>query len=113
MRPYLSALQIVSRLGCLAFCCQTARCCETTNTFTACQSRVGTKLCRAAGLQERSLTPLVYTIGSSMTSMVGMDRHLWPNLTENKKKKVAFLLEEPISQSGILDDMLNAVIEKF
>ncbi len=41
------------------------------------------------------------------------ERHLWLNLTEIREKEKVFLLDAPISQSGLFGEVVSSVMEKF
>lgn len=45
--------------------------------------------------------------GRSMPAMVSMERHLWLNLMGIKDRDRAFLLDVPISPSGLFGDAIN------
>ncbi len=49
-------------------------------------------------------------VGHSMAGLVMAERHLWLNLTEKEK---AFLLDAPISGSGLFTDAVNTIVNKF
>ncbi len=46
-----------------------------------------------------------------MMGLVMAERHLWLNLTEIMEK--AFLLDAPISGSGLFGDAVNAIVDTF
>ncbi len=39
--------------------------------------------------------------------------HLWLNLTEIREKEKVFLLDAPISRSGLFGEAVSSVVEKF
>ncbi len=41
------------------------------------------------------------------------ERHLWLNLTEIREQEKVFLLDAPISQSGLFGEAVSSVVEKF
>ncbi len=41
------------------------------------------------------------------------ERHLWLNLTEIREKEKVFLMDAPISQSGLFGEAVSAVVDKF
>ncbi len=41
------------------------------------------------------------------------ERHLWLNLTEIREKENVFLMDAPISQSGLFGEAVSAVVDKF
>ncbi len=71
------------------------------------------ELCRATDLALRATKHAARAIGRSMTGSVTAERHLWLNLTKIREKKKAFLLEAPISSSGLFGDAVNSVVNKF
>ncbi len=48
-----------------------------------------------------------------MAGSVAAERHLWLNLTEIREKEKVFLLDAPISQSGLFGEGVSAVVDKF
>ncbi len=52
-------------------------------------------------------------IRCSMAGLVVAECHLWLNLTEIREKEKAFLLDAPISSSGLFSDVVNPVVDKF
>ncbi len=48
-----------------------------------------------------------------MARSVAAERHLWLNLTEISEKEKVFLLDAPISQSGLFGEAVSSVVEKF
>ncbi len=48
-----------------------------------------------------------------MAGSVTAECHLWLNLTEIREKEKVFLLDAPISQSGLFGKAVNSVVEKF
>ncbi len=48
-----------------------------------------------------------------MAGSVATERHLWLNLTEISEKEEVFLLDAPISQSGLFGEAVSSVVEKF
>ncbi len=48
-----------------------------------------------------------------MAGSVAAERHLWLNLTEIREKEKVFLLDTPISQSGLFGEAVSLVVEKF
>ncbi len=53
-----------------------------------------------------------HTLGRSMAGSVAAEHHLCLNLTEIREKKV-FLLDAPISQTGLFGEAVSSVVEKF
>lgn len=48
-----------------------------------------------------------------MVGSVAAEHHLWLNLTEIHEREKVFLLDAPISQSGLFGEAVNSVVEKF
>ncbi len=48
-----------------------------------------------------------------MAGPVAAEHHLWLNLTEIREKERVFLLDAPISQSGLFGEAVSSVVEKF
>ncbi len=48
-----------------------------------------------------------------MAGSVAAERHLWLNLTEIREKEKVFLLDAPISLSGLFGEAVSSVVEKF
>ncbi len=44
---------------------------------------------------------------------VAAECHLWLNLTEIREKEKVFLLDTPISQSGLFGEAVSSVVDKF
>ncbi len=44
---------------------------------------------------------------------VAAERHLWLNLTEIHEREKVFLMDAPISQSGLFGEAVSAVVDKF
>ncbi len=59
------------------------------------------ELHRATDLALRATKHTARAIGRSMAGSVAAERHLWLNLTEICEKENVFLLDAPISQSGL------------
>ncbi len=71
------------------------------------------ELRRAADLSLRVTKETARAIGRSMAAMVATERHLWLNLSGIKEKDRAFLLDAPISPSGLFGDTVNMVADRF
>ncbi len=52
-------------------------------------------------------------VGRSMAALVAAERHLWLNLTEIREREKVFLMDAPISQSGLFGEAVSAVVDKF
>ncbi len=48
-----------------------------------------------------------------MAGSVAAERHLWLNLTEIREKENVFLLDAPISQTGLFGEAVSSVVEKI
>ncbi len=71
------------------------------------------KLRRATDLALRATKHTVRAVGRSMAASVAAERHLWLNLTEIREKEKVFLMDAPISQSGLFGEAVSAVVDKF
>jgi hypothetical protein len=71
------------------------------------------ELRRATDLSLRATKQTARAIGRSMAAMVSTERHLWLNLTGIKDKDRAFLLDAPVSPSGLFGDAVNTVATRF
>ncbi len=70
------------------------------------------ELRRATDLALRATKHTARAVGRSMAASVAAERNLWLNLTEICEKEV-FLLDAPISQSGLFGEAVSAVVDKF
>ncbi len=61
----------------------------------------------------RATKQTAWAIGRSMAARVPRRRHLWLNLTGIKDKDPTFLLDAPISPSGLFGDAVNTVATRF
>ncbi len=71
------------------------------------------ELRRATDLALRATKHTARAVGRSMAASVAAERHLWLNLTEIREKEKVFLMDAPISQSGLFGEAVNAVVDKF
>ncbi len=71
------------------------------------------QLRRATDLALRATKHTARAVGRSMAGLVTAERYLWLNLTEIRDKEMAFLLDAPISGSGLFGDVVNAVVDQF
>ncbi len=71
------------------------------------------ELRRAIDLALRATKHTARAVGCSMAGLVAAERHLWLNLTEIREKEKVFLLDAPISSSGLFGDAVNTVVDKF
>ncbi len=70
------------------------------------------ELRRATDLALRA-TKHTARVGPSMAGSVAAERHLWLDFTEIREKEKVFLLDAPISQSGLFGEAVSSVVEKF
>ncbi len=71
------------------------------------------ELRRATDLALRATKHTAHAVGRSMAASVAAERHLWLNLTEIREKEKTFLMDAPISQSGLFREAVSAVVDKF
>ncbi len=71
------------------------------------------ELRRATDLALSATKHTARVVGRSMVGSVAAERHLWLNLTEIREKEKVFLLDAPISQSGLFGEAVSSVVEKF
>ncbi len=71
------------------------------------------ELRRATDLALRATKHTARAVGRSIAASVAAERHLWLNLTEIREKEKVFLMDAPISQSGLFGEAVSAVVDKF
>ncbi len=71
------------------------------------------ELCKATDWALRATKHTARALGRSMAGPVAAECHLWLNLTEIREKERVFLLDAPISQSGLFGEAVSSVVEKF
>ncbi|KAL0147310.1 hypothetical protein M9458_057385 [Cirrhinus mrigala] len=71
------------------------------------------ELRRTADLSLRATKETARAIGRSMASLVAAERHLWLTLSDMKEKDRVFLLDAPLSPSGLFGDAVNAVVDRY
>ncbi len=71
------------------------------------------ELRRATDLALRATKHTARAVGRSMVASVAAERHLWLNLTEIRERDKVFLMDAPISQSGLFGKEVSAVVDKF
>ncbi len=71
------------------------------------------ELRRSTDLALRGTKHAARAVGRSIAGSVAAERHLWLNLTEIREKEKMFLLDAPISQSGLFGEAVSSVVEKF
>lgn len=72
-----------------------------------------TEVRKAIDLSLRTIKQTAHAIGYSMATMVVTERHLWLDLSSLNKRDKIFLLNAPISPSGLFGDAVDAVLERF
>ncbi|KAL0173005.1 hypothetical protein M9458_033316, partial [Cirrhinus mrigala] len=70
------------------------------------------ELRRTADLSLRATKETACAIGRSMAALVAAERHLWLTLSDMKEKDRVFLLNSPLSPSGLFGDAVNTVVER-
>ncbi len=71
------------------------------------------ELRRATNLSLRAAKETAKSIGRSMAALVATERHLWLNLSNIKGKDKNFLMDAPLSSSGLFGDAVNSVDKRF
>ncbi|KAL0194819.1 hypothetical protein M9458_008391, partial [Cirrhinus mrigala] len=71
------------------------------------------ELRRTAHLSLRATKETARAIGRSMAALVATERHLWLTLSDMKEKDRVFLLDAPLSPSGLFGDAVNSVVDKY
>ncbi len=71
------------------------------------------ELRRATHLSLSATKETARSIGRSMAALVATERHLWLNLSNIKGKDKHFLMDAPLSSSGLFGDAVNLVVERF
>ncbi len=71
------------------------------------------KLRRATDLSLRVAKEMAKSISRSMAALVATERHLWLNLSNIKGEDKNFLMDAPISPSGLFGGAVNSVVERF
>ncbi len=70
------------------------------------------ELCRTADLSLRATKETARAIGRSMAALVAAERHLWLTLSDIKDRDRVFLLDAPLSPSGLFGDAVNTVVDR-
>ncbi|KAI2667130.1 Transposon Ty3-G Gag-Pol polyprotein [Labeo rohita] len=68
---------------------------------------------RTADLALRATKETARAIGRSMAALVAAERHLWLTLSDMKEKDRVFLLDAPLSPSGLFGDSVNSVVDRY
>ncbi|KAL0147294.1 hypothetical protein M9458_057396 [Cirrhinus mrigala] len=71
------------------------------------------ELRRTADLALRATKETARAIGRSMAALVAAERHLWLTLSDMKEKDRVFLLDAPLSPSGLFGDSVNSVVDRY
>ncbi len=71
------------------------------------------ELRRATDLALRATKHTARAVGRFMAASVAAERHLWLNLSEIREREKVFLMDAPISQSGLFGELVSAVVDKF
>ncbi len=71
------------------------------------------ELRRATDLSLRAAKETAKSIGRSMAGLVATERHIWLNLSNIKGKDKNFIMDAPISPSGLFGDAVNLVVDRF
>ncbi len=71
------------------------------------------ELRRATDLALRATKHTARAVGRSMAASVAAERHLWLNLTEIREREKVFLMDAPISQSGLFGEAISTVVDQF
>ncbi|KAI2645311.1 Transposon Ty3-G Gag-Pol polyprotein [Labeo rohita] len=68
---------------------------------------------RTADLALRATKETARAIGRSMAALVAAERHLWLTLSDMKEKDRVFLLDAPLSPSGLFGNSVNSVVDRY
>ncbi len=68
---------------------------------------------RAIDLSLRATKENAKAIGRSMAALVITERHLWLTLSQLNNRDRAFLLNAPVSPSGLFGGAVNSVVDRF
>ncbi len=70
------------------------------------------ELRRTADLSLRATKETARAIGRSMAALVAAERHLWLTLSDIKDRDRIFLLDAPLSPSGLFGDAVDTVVDR-
>ncbi len=70
------------------------------------------ELRRTADLSLRATKETARAIGRSMAALVAAERHLWLTLSDIKDRDRVFLLDAPLSPSGLFGDAVDTVVDR-
>ncbi len=68
--------------------------------------------CKTADLSLRATKETARAIGWSMAALVVAERHLWMTQSDIKDHDRVFLLDAPLSPSGLFGDAVGAVVDR-
>ncbi|KAI2655577.1 Transposon Ty3-G Gag-Pol polyprotein [Labeo rohita] len=68
---------------------------------------------RTADLALRATKETARAIGRSIAALVAVERHLWLTLSDMKETDRVFLLDAPLSPSGLFGDSVNSVVDRY
>ncbi len=71
------------------------------------------KYSRATDLSLRATKETAKAIGQSMADLVVTERHLWLTLSQLNDRDRVFLLNAPVSPSGLFGGAVNSVVDRF
>ncbi|XP_032365670.1 uncharacterized protein LOC116682766 [Etheostoma spectabile] len=71
------------------------------------------ELRRATDLSLRATMATARAVGRSMSALVATERHLWLNLSDIRQKDREFLLDAPVSTTGLFGEAVNSVVDRF
>ncbi|XP_067312462.1 uncharacterized protein [Pseudorasbora parva] len=68
---------------------------------------------QAADLSLRATRETARSIGRSMAALVATERHLWLNLSDIKERDKKFLMDSPVSPTGLFGDAVTMVVNRY
>ncbi|XP_032363307.1 uncharacterized protein LOC116675969 [Etheostoma spectabile] len=71
------------------------------------------ELRRAMDLSLRATKATARAVGRSMSALVATERHLWLNLSDIRQKDREFLLDAPVSTTGLFGEAVDSVVDRF
>lgn len=71
------------------------------------------ELLRTTDLSLRAMKETAKSVGRSVAPLVATERHLWLNLSGIKEKDKSFLLNAPLTPSGLFGDAVTTVVNRF
>ncbi len=70
------------------------------------------ELRKTADLSLHATKETARAIGRSMAALVAAERHLWLTLSDIKDRDRVFLLDAPLSPSGLFGDAVDSVVDR-